>query len=309
MALESVEARIYIQGVAVFVVSPDSSRESQKVEVLIPNQDEAKAAGIHTCEHRAIVQYRHIEDDRDNEPLQLDGKRLRILSDSEEMDLVAADGSIRGMPHLSQVLKHTDDPALNQPAGNPGLIDPDIMANPFGHRRVLANLTLDQGVLNPAAAFETRYKIPRSVVGKYVTGLFSNTIVVELGWVKTFELEIADRETGEVIEVVDLASTRGLYDEANVWIRNFCELTPKPWFPEPPSFRGADDGGREDERREDQDFILNYALVENLPHLIESTTEAGESLPVPILETSWLDGDPIGLENRKCAPAQGDGGG
>ena len=287
MALESVEARIYIQGVAIFVVSPDSSPESQKVEVLIPDQEEAKTAGIHTCEHKVFAQFRHIEGDKDKKPLPLAGKRVRIRSNSKEMDLVADDGAIRGMPRLPEILEGT---------GNSGRIDPAILEDPFQNPRVLTHLTLDQGLLRPAAAFETRYKIPRASEGP-IRGLFSNTILIELGQVTTFELELADLRTGEPESPIDLASTRGLYDEAEVWIRNFCEITHKPWFPMPPAFDEATAQGREDD-----DFVLNYALIENLSTLVDSS-----SLPIPTLETSWQNGDPIGLENRKCAPAQGGG--
>ena len=293
MAGEPVEARIYIQGVALFVVSPDSSPESQEIQVLIPDQEKAEEAGLHTCEHEAVAQFRSLDENgaEKADRRTLDGRRLRIRSDSKEMDLVSNEGSIRGMPQLPEVLKGTV---------SSGRIDRPIIGNPFEDSRVLTHLTIDRGVLSPAAAFETRYEIPRASAERPISGLFSNTILIELGWVETFELEIAELSSGEVIETIDLAKTRTLYDEAEVWIRNFCNITPNPWFAEPPPFDEAKARGRED-----GDFVLNYSLLKDLPELVESTLGAGGYLPLPILQTSWQDGDPCGLENRKCAPAQG----
>ena len=298
------EARVYIQGVAGYL--PHTDRE--EILVLMPRQSRAYKAGIRNrrgkefCDHKAFVQYL-VEPGRmkDWKTKSIAGKWVGFKSDTEITPqlLQKKDRSIQGVPDLSEVLR-----LAGLTASDSIEIDPAVIADPANDRRLIAGAVLDSGILSPAASFEGRYELDRKrdrERDRRPTGdtwnkdLYSNTILIELGQISTFTLELTDFATRET-EKLPLRPPDH-HDEMQVWIRHFCDRS-DPRIPN----RDLDvDLDLEESDRDDEDFALNYALLKGLADLLQ---ESRSQLPYPRLETSWQRGDPIGLRNRKCAPAK-----
>lgn len=319
----SFEARVYIQGVAVYV--PDEKEPTSRMRVLFPNQARASEMGIRDsegtsiCQHHAVVQFdarclaseaeRPLLGDPDSwKTIELSGKLLRFETDSTVKPTLSIDGRVPGVPYLPDVIRdHIPVTAVGGGAPSPPL-DLSILpqASLGGTDFLKAGLTLDAGVLSPYAEFEGLYTFPGSSqhrAGRPARSAgwsphpedhkLSSVLKLELGQVSRFTLHLEPFGTGterryDLSPPSDPDGTP--WDELEVWVRHFCELD----RPDP-------DGMSAEPEEKDVDFALNYML---LKHLDEVLRAVDNILPVPSISSSWGRGGLIGSKARKCMGTQ-----
>ena len=286
------EARLYIQGVSVYVPHPDRP----EVLVLFPNQEEASQRGLRDlkgepiCHHHAVVQFsaRYLEN-RDTvasrlpdawTTLDISGMWVGFSTDSAlEPRLTRDDRRIAGVPYLPDALALIKPPtSLEKKSWNASL-DPKAYPGQNTEAQLLkAGLFLDAGILSPYADYEGLFRFE----GTQADRRYSSVLKLELGQVNHFALRFRPFGSNEIFQL----PLDPPWDELEVWVRHFCDLErpdPNRILPQP--------------GEADVDFALNYALLENLEAVLQA---CGDVLPVPRISTSWVRGGPIGLEPRKC---------
>lgn len=279
------EATLYIQGVANFV--PHENGDS--LLVLFPEQERAIDRGIprpgdeEICRHYAVVQI----DSRCLVPemprlwltLDLAGHWVGFESDSQvEMEL--DQNPIRGVASLEELLERVQLGGFTgiDPSALPGSgIDPDLLA---------AGLVLNGGRLRPDSDYEGEFTF--QTLGKGGAGLtqdLTSVVKAELGNVGHVTMKLRPLAGGETTRI----PLRPVGDTLGIWIRHFCDLR------EPDPRRETPEAGQLD-----ADFVLNYALREDLPGLLQSAP----LLPIPQVPASWVAGGPIGGDPHQCMPSQ-----
>jgi hypothetical protein len=323
----SFEARLYIQGVAVFV--PDEKEPESKMSVLFPNQEKAAEMGIRDskgkpiCRHHAVLQF----DSRslDSEPphlfqgkspkgwttIDLSGLWLRFTAEPTLAPRLMTNGRVPGVPLLPEVLRE-HIPLTAAGAPSPPL-DLSILpqASVGGTDLLKAGLILDAGVLSPYAEFEGFYSfLDSSEKGSNSAGKghkkrygyrptqydhkLSSVLKLEFGQVESFTLHF--KPFGAETDSFDLPLHPPTdpggerWDELEIWVRHFCDLS-----------RPDLEGKTAEPGEKDADFALNYMLLKDFNGVLETL---GNVLPVPSISSSWGRGGLIGSVARKCMPAQ-----
>lgn len=321
----SFEARLYIQGVGVYV--PNKEKPESKMLVLFPNQEKASERGIRdskgnpVCRHHAVVQF----DPRcfasaalEGLPnawttIDLSGMWLRFTAEPPLAPRLTVDGRVPGVPSMPEILRKQIPGSGAQPSPLDLSLDPRTRPDSGSVAELLrAGLFLDAGVLSPYAEFEGLYRFldsskkvsPNGANGhKRAPGSrptpddhkLSSVLKLELGRVESFTLHFQPFGT-QAKHSFDLPlhppsdSDGEPWDELEVWVRHFCDLD----RPDP-------DGKTAEPGEEDVDFALNYMLLERLSDVLKAL---GNVLPVPSISSSWGRGGLIGSEARKCMGTQ-----
>jgi hypothetical protein len=289
----SFEARLYIQGTGVYV--PHTG--GKKMLVLFPSQEQANKRGLRDihgnpiCRHHAVVQVSaRCLGDLSGLPAELpdpwttldvSGLWVGFKADGADGNEVppfrmAGNNGVPGIPYLPDVLrdfKMPVGPDLDQRAwpGNGGSAA-ELLA---------ACLFLDAGVLSPYAEYEGLFRFNGQADQR-----ISSVLKLELGRVDSFSLRFRAFDSSKVIDLpLDCP-----WNELEVWVRHFCDLS-----------RSDPDQELPEAGEADVDFALNYALLQDLDKLLDSLKRHEiPEIPVPRVSTSWVHGGPIGLEPRKC---------
>ena len=295
-------ARLYIQGVGVTRFSDDglsldsyfptnlAAREFDLIDAAgIP-----RVAGAFTgeppqpiCEHFAFIQFSARNLDPDNHDVW-----LTAMLDKERVDVeaVGADSlsfdrdGVEDVANLSRVLAGL---VPNPRQLREGLIpDPRKPREDFVDRR---RELLNAEVHVPYGT--ARGYLPRRWdVGTSVNVRMSGAVQIMLGQVDELALRITSFEAAEGA----LATSRVLRfvpkppaNDCDIWIRHFCRLD----RPDPnPAFERKEQGDT------DPDFVLNYALLEEVRHL---TLKQKRMLPIPVIRV----GGQIGGNHTICQRA------
>lgn len=288
------EARVYIQGVGVY----RPQKEKNQLHVLFPDQEKAtrlrEVHGDAVCRHHAVVQFdtRYLTGKLHLDPtvpwttLDITGLWVRLSAEPPKdskipTDLMTEDGLVPGVPHLPDILRQLQK---NQPDMDLRPLLPDRVEPGSSETGLLrAGLVLDAGILSPYAEYEGIFNLDVARVSRRPKGYrYSSVLKLELGQVESFALQFQPFGSDEV-STLRLSTP---WDELDVWIRHFCNLEwPDPDMDLP--LAGTDD----------TDFVLNYALLENLGTVLSA---CDNKLPVPMVASSWARGGFIGLESRKC---------
>lgn len=281
------DARIFIHGVANFI----PHKEGDKLLVLFPDQEEALQRGMKTpgerelCRHYAVVQM----DSRCLDPelprlwltLDIDKHWLSIESDSTVPMNLSDEEPISGLLRLGEILEKVQLGAFTE-------LDERALPGPgFDPSLVKGGLYLDAGILGAESKYQGAFTF--RTVGGGSLGLthdMSSVIRVELGQVSDLRLTTRPLTGGEP----STFPLQPVGDELHLWVRHFCDLR------EPDPEREVPTVGKLDD-----DFILNYALQRDLPHLLESNAHL---LPLPEVPASWVKGGPIGGDPHECMPAR-----
>lgn len=275
----SFEARIYIQGVGIYV----PHTEKNELLVLFPSQEKAHVRGLRDsqgktiCRHHAVVQFsaRYLDHRLPDAwtSMDLSGTWVGFSAEPEPgrslPHRLTVDGRVDGVPYLPEILPQSG--ALDQRAWPGQGSEAEILR---------AGLHLHAGVLSPYAEYEGLFRFgARSRDDR----MYSSVLKLELGQVQSFALRFRPFGAAETSEL-RLTSP---WDELDVWIRHFCNVE-RPNLDEELPEAGETD----------VDFVLNYALINQLETFLQGL--GGVPLPVPQVSTSWIRGGPIGLEARKC---------
>lgn len=299
----SFEARLYIQGVGVYV--PHDKRP--EMLVLFPSQEEAHKRGLRDlhgnpiCRHHAVVQFdaRCLGNLAELPPMYLEpwttldvsGHWLGFQAERADGTAVpsfrmAGNNGVPGVPHLTDVVRNFKVPV------NPAL-NPDAWPGKSPVAEILkAGLFIDAGILSSYAEYEGLFRFGgptnRDEIDKD-DRRYSSVLKLELGQVDSFKLRFRAFDSEDVKELVLTPP----WNELEVWVRHFCDLS------RPDLDRELPEAGESD-----IDFTLNYALLEDLGKLLDNLQYS--EIPVPRVSTSWVHGGPIGLEPRKCNGIGGD---
>ena len=287
----SFEARLYIQGVGVYV----PHAKNRELLVLFPNQERAHQRGLLDpdgkpfCRHYAAVQFdaRYLTNGNGASlaaglpapwtTIDITGSWVGFRTEAQQSVefTLPTDGVVPGVPRLSELLEPLSqvDASLD-PQAWPGQGASTAMAD-----LLAAGLFVDAGVLSPYSEYEGLFRMGAS----HEDYRYASVLKVELGQVDSFALRFRRFDSQEVREL----PLRSPWDELEVWIRHFCDLS----RPDP-------DHDLPEAGEADVDFALNYALLAQLDNLLEELGLA--NLPVPAVSPSWVRGGPIGLEPRKC---------
>lgn len=313
------EARLYIQGVGVYV--PNAEKPESEMLVLFPNQEKASERGIRdskgkpVCRHHAVVQF----DPRCLSStglaglpngwttIDLSGTLLRFTAEPPlQKTRLTINGRVPGVPSMPEVLRK------QIPGGNLSLDPRAQPASSSAAELLRAGLFLDAGVLSPYAEFEGLYRFLDSSKKGATNGAgkghkrrfgsrparddhrLSSVLKLELGQVDSFTLHFKSfgAETDSFTLPLRPPTDPGgePWDELEIWVRHFCDLN----RPDP-------DGETAEPGEEDVDFTLNYMLLKDLNSVLETL---GNVLPVPSISSSWGRGGLIGSVARKCMAAQ-----
>lgn len=287
------EARIYLQGVAVYV--PDGSPD--KLAALLPDQEKATEAGLRgvdgepICKHYAVAQF----DAHDLDPtcpsawssVDLSGYWVSVDSDSnEEASLFDDGGRLPGIPHLPEIFERAE---LGVEAK---ILSDATPSTAVPTDRLRAGFLADRGKLSAATEYKGKFRFydGRRPLTDHDDD-YTSVLKIELGEVERFSLSFRPFGGGEPSKI----HFRPKYDQLEVWIRHFCDLE------RPDPDRNLPRAAGEP----DVDFALNYALLDRLPELLE---RRGTKLPVPKVSSSWERGSPIGGKPNKCMGGTAGGG-
>ena len=267
------EARLYIQGVSVYVPHP----ERPEVLVLFPDQEQANQRGLRDlkgdpiCHHHAVVQFssRYLENAATSRlpdawtTIDISSLWVGFSTDSKvETRLTRDDGRVAGVPYLPEALELIKQPAAPLSSS----LAPQAYPGQNAEAQFLkAGLLLDAGVLSPYAEYEGLFRFE----GTRDDRKYSSVLKLELGEVEHFALRFRPFGSAETFE---LALTPP-WDELEVWVRHFCDLE------KPDPNRILPKAGAPD-----VDFALNYSLLENLEAVLQA---CGNVLPIPHISTSW----------------------
>jgi hypothetical protein len=305
----SFETRLYIQGVGIYV--PHDQRN--ELLVLFPNQERAHERGLRDlqdqpiCRHHAVVQFnsRYLEE-RSPSPLaemrlskawttlDVSGMWVGFSAEPALAPRLAVDGRVPGVPHLPELLHELEPADPLDPSLAPQVWPGQVSEADF----LKAGLFLHAGVLSPYMEYEGLFRFhrlneardrrtrrgwkTRRTRNNRLDRKYASVLKLELGQVERFALRFRLFGSGETFEL----PLHSPWDELEIWIRHFCDLA----WPDPD--RELPEAGDAD-----VDFVLNYALLQNLDVLLQKW---GNNLPVPTVSPSWARGGPIGLEPRKC---------
>jgi hypothetical protein len=285
----SFEARLYIQGVSVYVPHP----ERPEVLVLFPDQERANQRGLRDlkgekiCHHQAAVQFssRYLENAATSRlpdawtTMDISGMWVGFSTDSTVAPrLTRDDGRVAGVPYLPEALSLIKQPALSAAPLDSSLAPQAYTGQTTEAQFLKAGLLLDAGILSPYAEYEGLFRF----AGTREDRKYSSVLKLELGPVNHFTLRFRPFGSEEIFQL----PLTPPWDELEVWVRHFCDLEkpdPNRILPEP--------------GEADVDFALNYALLRDLEAVLQA---CGNVLPIPHISTSWARGGPIGLEPRKC---------
>jgi hypothetical protein len=289
------EARLYIQGVGIYV--PHDKRP--EMLVLFPSQEQAHKRGLRDlhgnpiCRHHAVVQFNaRCLGNLPNLPsglpdpwttLDVSGLWLGFQADGKDVPpfRMAGNNGVPGVPYLPDIVKNFKipvDPSLDQRAWPDASSVAEILK---------AGLFLDAGVLSSYAEYEGLFRFGGQAGRDWIGDgkadrKYSSVLKLELGQVDSFMLRFRTFASPDVVEL----PLHSPWNELEVWVRHFCDLS------QPDPDRELPEAGEAD-----IDFALNYALLEQLGELLKLNYE---EIPVPRVSTSWVHGGPIGLEPRKC---------
>lgn len=292
----SCEVRLYIQGVGVYVPHVDRS----KMLVLFPNQEQAHKRGLRDsdgnpiCRHHAVVQFdaRCLINLPDFPPglsepwttLDLSGHWLGFQADGGEIPQfrLAGNNSVPGVPYLPDICNNFKIPVASSLDGG---------AWPGGSsvaELLEAGLFIDAGILSSYAEYEGLFRFDGQTRRAWIGGgkadlKYSSVLKLELGKVDSFKLRFRAFDSTDIVEL----PLHSPWNELEVWVRHFCDLSRPDLDQELPEAGESD-----------VDFVLNYALLEQLDYLVKNLQYS--EFPVPRMSTSWVHGGPIGLEPRRC---------
>lgn len=316
----SFSVRVMIQGVGIY--APDEAGESMLV--LFPGQGRAHEHGVPlevpiaegvapVSQHQARVEFGEADLVRDApntwRSIDVTGQWLGFRSEPRRPPRLTEFGRVPGVPRLAEVLDSAGFGTLagTSPAARPGAsFDPELLS--FG-------LYVDSGELSLAEEYKAAYRFfsgDRAL--DRGTSIYSSVLKLELGEVEAFEFlfhplgDVASdpnvfRDPVDPCSISSLANGARLpdspcglrfdaptFDDVEIWIRHFCGVG------EPPNPNPENTAPGET----DEDFVLNYALLERLGDLLD----AANHLPVPRLATSWAGGEPSGGKPNKCAGSE-----
>lgn len=292
------EARVYIQGVGVYVPHANG----RELVVLFPSSAKANAAkhrdanGDEFREHRAVVQYRHYFRDRKASLEQWVTHRIDncwISFAAKNAKSFELSQNFQRLPNLDTILKST------LPAGgNLGQVLPKRKGI---ESKLAAGVYMDAGILSPAEEFESKFDFAEAFEwgqarvnrGDSARGLeLSNVMKIELGKVDLFSL---CRQPWDEEEKPDSILFDNQFDELEVWIRHFDNTEPPDPNAPCPEMKG--EGSRKKKSIfPDLDFALNYWVLEEFSKL--------SRFPVPEAVKSWSKGGPVGGCARQCLPCK-----
>lgn len=278
-------ARIFIQGVGVYVPSPDH----KKLEVLFPDSSQphlgegeklTDSKGEPFRKHKAVMQYsaRNQDPKAKDEWLSFSvrGHRLRVESNSKKQLTFAGGGeTLLGLPILDDCLVAADLP-------NVKAVDPALVKT-----ATAAQLELTAGVVGPDSEYlgVWQWVDHHNFSGLVRYAEYASVMRVELGEVSELTLVLEPMDGHTPAQRVKLGPAAGFCD---VWVRHDCNVERRP-EPDQSSIRAGDP---------DLDFLLNFALTSD-PGKVRRA-----KLPIPSVHTSWKAGSPIGGDPQKCMAAQ-----
>jgi hypothetical protein len=329
----SFEARVYIQGVGVYV--PHADRPETELLVLFPKQEIAESKGVSTkekpiCRHHAAVQFsaRYLEDGHRTEglgtnreiavagpppdgwaTLDVSGLWLWLTAPAAAAtrptrlsiaDLETGGHRVPGVPHLPEILRDQVPPGAASP------LDPSIHPGAWPNGGTEADflkggLYLDQGVLSPYAEFEGLYRFPRPRKNG------AKTRALRRGSPNPDDHKLSSVLKLELGQVESFTLHGRSFEGGPVFdlpLKPPADPDGVPWdeleiwvrhFCE--LDQPDPDGKTAEPGEEDVDFVLNYMVLE---HLTEVLAAFGNALPVPQVSSSWARGGLIGSEARKC---------
>ena len=281
------EARIFVHGVANFVPHTDGT----KLLALFPDQRYAMERGIQApaggkiCKHYMVVQM----DARVLDPrlppklwLTLDVAKHWIGFESDHAQAMnLGDGGIDGLTPLDAVL---DEAGLASSAA----LDRRALPGPqFDPRLLSGGFFAHAGLVGPSAEYQGPFEMRTRAGGWEPPRILSSVMRVEPGPVGRFALKLLP--FGAPPEDVARIDLHPLGDTLDVWVRHFCDLDrpdPDRDVPEPGDL--------------DADFVLNYALREDLQALLE---RGGGRLEVPRVSRNWRRGGDVAGKPRQCMGA------
>ena len=133
----------------------------------------------------------------------------------------------------------------------------------------------------------------------------SNTMMVSLGdEVTKCRLRLKPL-AGGAVQTVELETDD--HGEIKIWIRNTCDLGRNPEedvdFVIPPKRNDGRDGTERTLALSDEDFVLNYLLLESYGQLL-ADADGGRRL-VPRADPSFQGGGNMDVPHHKCQPVEG----
>jgi hypothetical protein len=278
------ETRVFLHGVGSYVPHEDGN----KLLVLFPDQDHAMERGIQApeggeiCRHHMVVQMDARALDPSLPPnlwLTLDVAKhwIGFSSDSEEL-MNLEEGRIDGLADIETLLAGAG-------GGAPSGLDPRALPGAaFDSRLLAAGFYASQGAVGPSGEYQGPFQVGSAGQGWGEDRTLSSVIRVELGEIHQFSLKLRPFSPASApVSAIPLHPVAG---ELEVWIRHFCDLEkPDPQLHEP------------DPGELDADFVLNYALLEDLESLLEN---GPDRLPVPRVSSSWERGVTSAGKPRQC---------
>ena len=288
-------ARIYVQGVGIYRLSKDR----RQLDVLFPDSqqrhlaEDAKltnAEGKTFPEHHAVVQFsaRNLRPAAADKWLTVDLANYRLRVDTDSPIALAFPNrapDLPGVPRLADCLAAA------------GLSDVQLIDDERAKEATLARLEITRGIVGPDSEYVGSWEWSghNGVESLKKASDYTSVVRVELGAVTRLKL-VFERLEGRSVEPkerqIELGPAAGYCD---VWVRHDCRkflsLRPQPGDAE---IRAGD---------KDLDFFLNFSLVDDLARVREATL-AGR-LPLPMVNSSWKAGSPIGGDPHKCMPGGG----